>query len=158
MTPNSDNGSPRKFGSLREKIAAEKAERAARYQGFADLHDRAHAAGHAAAIGHNPRPMIVRSCDIQINGRNVVDVPGQIVAVESEGACGFAWVKVRPANCSFARWAAKERGWSTSYGGGLELWISAYGQSVERKTAYAEAFARVLCEAGINAYAGSRLD
>ena len=75
-----------------------------------------------------------------------------------DGVCGFAWVVVRPAGSSFGRWLRKERGHSLAYGGGVSIWVGSFGQSYERKYAYARAFAGVLEEAGIEAYAQSRLD
>jgi alpha-beta hydrolase superfamily lysophospholipase len=72
--------------------------------------------------------------------------------------CGFAWVTLRPANSSFAIWAKKNRDWKPAYGGGMQLWVSAYNQSMKRKEAYATAFANVLYASGIKAYAGSRMD
>jgi len=44
------------------------------------------------------------------------------------------------------------------YLGGHYLYIGAFGQSYDRKTAYAQAFAKVLTDAGISAYATSRID
>ena len=41
---------------------------------------------------------------------------------------------------------------------GLSVWVSEGGQSMERKEAYARAYADVLRAAGIEAYAGSRMD
>jgi hypothetical protein len=45
-----------------------------------------------------------------------------------------------------------------AYPSGLMIWVSEGNQSYDRKRAYAEAYARVLNEAGIKAYANSRLD
>ena len=77
---------------------------------------------------------------------------------ESEGACGFAWVVIRPGGSSFARWLKKHDHASNHYHGGVSVWVRAGGQSVDRKTAFATAMARVFQEAGIRAVAGSRLD
>jgi hypothetical protein len=79
---------------------------------------------------------------------------------EPEGLCGFAWVKVTPGNSSFAKWLLKQKIVSGgAYGGGVDIWVSAFGQSYERKDAYAQAMAKVLVEElGIKAYAQSRLD
>ena len=75
----------------------------------------------------------------------------------ADGVCGFAWVTVRPGNSRFARYL-KNHGWRTAYGGGVEFWGSAYGQSMQKKEAYANAYADVLRAAGFKAYAGSRMD
>lgn len=78
----------------------------------------------------------------------------------SGGVCGFAWVKIRPANSRIAHFAiAKLSGWKRdSYSGGITFWVSAYGQSMQRKEAYANAYARTLNEHGVNAFAESRMD
>lgn len=46
------------------------------------------------------------------------------------------------------------------YYGGVSIWVGGFGQSVQRKEAYANAFAEVLNERveGVRAYAGSRMD
>jgi hypothetical protein len=146
----------KQYGSLREKIAAEKAERLARYARFAAVYQLADAAGAEAAEKASPTPMVV------VQHANPLDDSSPVVrqyAPVEGGVCGFAWVTVRPGNCSFALWAAKNKGWSKAYHGGMQLWVSAYGQSMERKDAYAQAFAAVLRdELGIRAYSGSRMD
>ena len=45
-----------------------------------------------------------------------------------------------------------------SYYGGWTIWVGDFGQSYERKMAYAGAFAEVLQKHGIKAYANGRLD
>jgi hypothetical protein len=134
------------FSTLREKISHESKARAARAVEFETLIERAIAEGIRAGADCMPIPM------------NVIDeLRGQLWRVD-DGACGFAWVTVKPANCAFANWAKKAGYMRPAYGGGVQYWVSEFGQSVERKSAFAGAFARVLCEAGINAFAGSRLD
>jgi hypothetical protein len=114
---------------------------------YRDLINRAEAAGRAAADAITPTPMIVRN-----------DMTGETYAPVMGGVCGFAWIKIKPATTKFARWMKKEGIARTAYGGGLDIWISGYGQSMERKEAYAYAMANVLYEAGYNAYAESRMD
>jgi hypothetical protein len=134
------------FSSLREKIAYESKARAARVSEFEALAARAYEAGMRAGVECMPIPMAVMD-----------ELRGQLWRVD-DGACGFAWVTVRPANCAFANWAKKTGLMRKAYDGGVQYWVSEFGQSVDRKTAFAGAYARVLSEAGINAYAGSRLD
>jgi hypothetical protein len=144
------------YGSLREKIAAEKAARKTRYVEFEALYAKADAAGAAAATGMTPDTMIVGTPTTLLG--NTIDRSKQVYVVP-EGPCGFAWITIHPATCSFARWlkkAGKTKG--RAYGGGTQIWVSAYGQSAQRKDAYAVAFANVLNAAGIKAYAGGRLD
>lgn len=140
------------YTSLREKIAAEKTARLQRYAGFADLWAKAREAGLAAGNASTPKPMVVHESDLA--GRPV----GQSWYV-SEGACGFAWVTIRPANSSFAKWLAKQGYAQKHYGqSGLCIWISDFNQSIDRKEKCADAMAAVFKDAGIEAYAGSRLD
>jgi len=76
-----------------------------------------------------------------------------------DGVCGFAWVKIRPNRGKFVAWLKSENiGRANSYEGGYDISVREFGQSLERKEAYAEAFAKVLRENGINAYACSRID
>jgi hypothetical protein len=75
-----------------------------------------------------------------------------------DGVCGFAWITVRPGNGSFARYLKDSKGCRKGYHGGVELWVRDFNQSLERKMAYARAFADVLIAAGVNAIPGSRMD
>lgn len=75
-----------------------------------------------------------------------------------DGPCGFAYVKIKPANSPFARWLKLKNIGYKAYGGGWEVSIHAFGQSYERKSAAAYAMARVLSDAGINAFSHSRMD
>lgn len=147
------------FGSLREKIAYEKAERAARYARFEALFQEAWEAGRAAAEACVPTTMIVGSPSTPLG--NDID-PTQPIYVETEGPCGFAWVKVNPATSSFGHWLVKTDRGRTSYPRGVQIWISGYGQSYERKSAHAVAMADVLKASplleGLRIYAGGRLD
>jgi hypothetical protein len=116
------------------------------------LHSKAHAAGMAAGGAHTPTPMGVVEADIFGKPK-----PGAHVEVVHSGVCGFAWVSFK-GNTSFGR-AMKAAGLARKrYEGGLSVWVSEFGQSMERKEAYARAYAAVLREAGIEAYAGSRMD
>lgn len=113
----------------------------------------ADAAGKAAAAAKVPVPMIVGAGAILVNGERVLDRS----YVEADGACGFAWVVV-PGNSSFGKYLKRERGARKGYPSGIHLWISDYDQSMARKEAYARAFADVARGAGVDAYAGSRMD
>jgi hypothetical protein len=133
------------FTSLREKISAEKVERAARYQEFDRLYLEAWMAGRDAARACRPRPMVVTTEE------------GDWLDIVDDGMCGFGWVNV-PGNTSFGRWLVKTGKARPGYPKGLEIWISDYGQSYERKAAHAGAMADYLRAKGIDCYAGSRLD
>lgn len=143
------------YASLREKIAAESAERKARYAKFEAVYNKAVEAGRAAGEAKVPQPMVV----VEANGLSNEPKPGGQSWFCGEGACGFAWVKVSPGNSSFAKWLVKNKLARKSYYGGVEINISAFNQSVERKEACAAAMAKVLsAELGVTAYADSRLD
>lgn len=75
-----------------------------------------------------------------------------------DGLCGFAWVNISPARGAFVNWLKSQEIGGKSYYGGYEIWVREFGQSVDRKSAFAGAFAEVLNKYGISAYAGSRLD
>jgi hypothetical protein len=121
---------------------------------YAALYEQAEAAGRAAADAAVPVPMIVGEETSPFSG--IIDHSKPTYFV-SDGLCGFAWVKFA-GNTGFGRWAKKAGKARPSYGGGLQVSVFGYGQSVARKEAYAQAFADVLREAGVTAYAESRLD
>lgn len=112
------------------------------------LYAKADAAGKAAADACNPEPMYVQRSD------------GYVYPAIASGVCGFAWVNIKPGTSTFARYIkmSVQGGRADSYYGGVSLWVSGYGQSYEKKSAYAAGFAQVLNEAGIKAYAMGRLD
>jgi hypothetical protein len=116
-------------------------------QQFQELYAKAKAAGLSAGLANRPVPMGVA---YQVAGVEQVDI------IE-DGACGFAWVSF-PGNIPFGRWAKQQRLASKHYPSGLCFWIGEHNQSMARKEAHARAMAKVLQEAGIKAYAGSRMD
>jgi hypothetical protein len=74
--------------------------------------------------------------------------------------CGFAWVNIRPATSSFARWLKKNKiGSRDNYYGGWTIWCH-YGntQSMTIKEVWAHEFAKALTEHGITAHSHSRID
>lgn len=76
-----------------------------------------------------------------------------------DGVCGFAWVRIKPANCGFAQWlVAKGLAKKSEYYGGVAMTIFEFNQSYQKKDAYAHAFASVLYAAGLKAYGDSRID
>ena len=137
------------YGSLREKIAAEGKARKERYAKFAAVYEKAVAAGLAAGQAAVPVAMVVRE-EVPATGRSWY---------VSEGICGFAWVNVYPGNSSFALWLKKNGHASKAYQGGMQVWVSEFGQSMQRKEAYAAAMAETFRnELGVKAYSGSRMD
>lgn len=124
------------------------------------LFERAAAAGKAAGEAARPTPMNL------IERANPIDDTSPITKVWApvmEGPCGMAYVNIRPANSSFASWLKKRAakyGLASSglgnpykgYHGGMEIAVHAFGQSLERKWAYANAFAKVLQDEGVKCY------
>ena len=136
------------FATLREKIAYEKQARLDRFARFEEIYQLAREAGWDAHEADIPTPMTVVSAS-------------QEWLIE-DGACGFAWVIVRPGTSSFARWLVKNGHGSAAYGGGVMIWVNTQSQSLARKQAYAQAFAGVLTGSeelsGLHIFAGSRMD
>jgi hypothetical protein len=119
------------------------------------LVSRAEQAGMAAGNAIVPVPMHV------VEHASPLDDNSSIVrryAPVMGGVCGFAWVILNPATSSLARYLTKNGKGSSAYGGGTQVWVSEFGQSYEKKTAYAQAYSEVLRNAGFDAYSQSRLD
>ena len=112
---------------------------------FAKLVAKANEAGHEAAMAVNPQMMVVSDAQ---TGKVYEPFP----------ICGFAWVVVKPNRGAFAKYLKDNAGFRKHYGGGLSNWIGDYEQSFDMKRAHATAYARVLKDAGYDAYADSRLD
>jgi len=119
-----------------------------------EIANKADTAGKVAAEAHNPTPMIVQQ------HKSMVDDTSPVIKeyFVPDGVCGFAEVRVRPGNSRFANFMKKQMGARKAYYGGISLWISDYGQSMELKQAYANAYAGVLQENGIDAWSESRMD
>ena len=84
------------------------------------------------------------------------------VHYDHHGACGFAWVTVKPARGPFVAWCksqvSREFG-HKAYDGGWQFWSPGYnGQCLSTKELAAVAFCAVLVKHGLKATVGSRLD
>lgn len=120
------------------------------------LYTTAHNAGMEAGMNHSPVPMMVGTAKSLFD--NSIDESKPVYRVNS-GVCGFAWVSIRPARGKLVNWLKKNGiGRKNNYEGGYQISVFEFGQSMEQKEAYARAFAKVLRENGIDAYAGSRMD
>jgi len=120
------------------------------------LYNEAHEAGMVALRESEPTPMIVGT-PTSLFG-NDIDTTKPVYKVDG-GVCGFAWVNVKPARGKFVAWCKQNQvGRRDEYNGGYTFWVGEGGQSMERKMAYAAAFAKVLRDAGLNAYPDSRMD
>ena len=99
--------------------------RTSRYRWTADLHE-AHLAGLAAvdALAVTPMTVVGRDRTYWVEG----------------GVCGFARVEVRPRTSAWAKWLLAT-GWrSSDYFRCVTLNIDGFGQSMQRKEAFAAAF------------------
>lgn len=122
---------------------------------FQILYNEARIAGLEAGKLQRVIPMVVSQHVNLLDDRTPIT---ESYFVES-GVCGFAWINIRPANCGFANWCRKKGlGKTSGYQGGLNLFVHDFGQSLQRKEAFAHAFAEVLSKAGITAYGNSRID
>jgi len=121
----------------------------------ARIYKKAHEAGLIAGETAGVIPMIVGQPSTPFG--NDVDYSKPTYFVEG-GVCGFAWIKISPARGAFVNYLKSIEVGSKSYTGGFDIWVRGFGQSLQRKEAYAQAFTEILRENGINAYAESRLD
>lgn len=142
------------YGSLREKIAADKAMRIERDKHFTDIVLEAGEAGVAAAYAAHVTKMVVVERANPFNHNSPVvnrwEVP--------DGPCGFAWIVIKDGRSSFGRWLVKQNLARKHYPKGLCIWVHHYNQSMQRKEAHAQAYAAVLRKHGIEAHAASRMD
>lgn len=123
---------------------------------FQALWDKAVAAGMEAGKAAKPPVMVVGQPSSFMG--NDVDYSKEHWIVP-EGPCGFAWVQLRPGTSAFAKWLkAKKYARTDSYHGGVSISVRDYNQSIIRKEAHADAMAKVLSDAGYEAYSMSRMD
>ena len=111
---------------------------------FHDTYVTAYTEGMKAGTNHTPRPMVVGSPKTFLGTELDTTKPMELV---NDGVCGFASVQIKPANHRFAKWLlAKGYARKDSYHGGIAVWVHEFGQSYERKSKFAGAFASVVQE------------
>ena len=119
------------------------------------LLEKAHLMGMDAGRSVGVTPMVVGSPSTPLGSD--IDPSKPTYFVES-GVCGFAGVVIKPARGKFVSLLKKcGLGWKHYYGG-FYMTCRHFGQSLTRKEAYCEAFAKVIGEAGIRCYVDSRMD
>ena len=123
-------------------------------QQFLNIAAEAWQAGMAAGLATHPNPMVVNERADPLDDTSAIVKQYEPVM---GGACGFAWVSFK-GNTAFGRWAKKTGLARKDYPTGLAIWVSEFGQSLEMKAAFANAYARVLETHGIVAYGQSRID
>jgi len=118
------------------------------------IYSEAHYKGNAAVQMTTVTPMVVQQRE------NPLDDDSRLVRqyFVSDGVCGFASVTVKPANSKFAKFLVANGLGRKSFNGGVSMSIRDFNQSLQKKEAYAHAFASVLNDYGIKAYAESRMD
>ena len=124
---------------------------------YTKILNKAHEAGMAAGNEKVPTPMVLVDSDL-------LDRPIGKTYYVPEGPCGFAWVVTNEhGNGKFVKYLKSISDGPTVgnkyyYGGYYVKWVRDFGQSIEKKEAYADAYAAILKDYGIKAYSGSRLD
>ena len=103
-------------------------------------------AGLKALQEATPNPMVVKD--------------GSTHYIVADGFCGFAWVNVYGvrSNSKLGKELDRLGFRRNSYEKALQFWVHDGNQSMARKEAYATAMAKVLRDAGLRAYADSRMD
>jgi len=119
-----------------------------------DIYQQAHEHGNFAVKLAFVTPMVVQQRENPLNDDSRL-VREYFVA---DGVCGFASVTVKPANSKFAKYLVANGLGRKAYNGGVSMSIRQFNQSLQKKEAYAYAFASVLNEHGIKAYVESRMD
>lgn len=118
------------------------------------IYAEAHKSGQLAVEKITVAPMIVQQHANPLDDNS--DVIKQYYV--ADGVCGFASINVKPANSKFAKFIVQNNLGHKSIYGGVFMSIRDYNQSLQKKEAYAYAFADVLNKHGIKAYAESRMD
>ena len=119
------------------------------------LLERAHLMGMDAGRRVGVTPMVVGT-PTELMG-NEIDYSEKTYVVEG-GVCGFAGVVIKPARGKFVSYLKSLDMGYKHYYGGWYVSVREFGQSLTRKEAYAEAFAKVLSEVGMRCYVDSRMD
>lgn len=131
-----------------------------------ELHNAAILAGEKALEKCIPVPMIVEQHSNMLDDKSPVEKSYFV----DGGVCGFASVYFKantPENRKFLAGLKKaglasdklDAPWrKNSHKGGFSYWVSQGGQSLQRKEAFARAFASVLQNTGITCYMESRMD
>ena len=119
------------------------------------LLEKAHLMGMDAGRDASVTPMIVGSPSTLCGSD--IDYSKKTYFVEG-GACGFAGVVIKPARGKFVSYLKSLGMGHKHYYGGYYVPVRAFGQSLARKEAYAEAYAKILSEEGMRCYVDSRMD
>ena len=119
------------------------------------LLERAHLMGMDAGRVASVTPMIVGSPSTPFGSD--IDYSKKTYFVEG-GACGFAGVVIKPARGKFVSYLKSIGIGHKHYYGGYYVSVREFNQSLTRKEAYADAFAKGLTEEGMRCYVDSWMD
>lgn len=75
-----------------------------------------------------------------------------------EGICGYACIVIKDARKKFVRWLKKKNIGDKGYHGGWIIWAKTHSQSYEKEKVYAETFAKILQQNGIECSVSAGLD
>ncbi len=117
--------------------------------------NEAHEAGMEAGNAKVPTPMVVTQHENMGDDSSPVEKSYYV----PQGVCGFAWVVTNEhGNGKFVKYLKSVGEARKCYYGGFYVVRAPFGQCYEKKVAYANAYAAVLNNYNLNAYADSRLD
>ena len=119
------------------------------------LLERAHLMGMDAGRRVGVTPMIVGTPTETFGSEIDYSKPTYVV---NDGVCGFAGVVIKPARGKFVSYLKSIGIGHKHYYGGYYVSVREFNQSLTRKEAYAEAYAKVLSEEGMSCYVDSRMD
>jgi hypothetical protein len=130
---------------------------------FEEILVKADIAGKEAVSKLTVVPMIVGEGKSLFSNEIDYSKPVEYVA---DGVCGFAWTYVYPEHKGNTKLGKQERKVLEAFGFEQDycnpkkytLWVSDFNQSMQKKEAYARAFAAVLSSFGIRAGSQSRMD
>lgn len=118
------------------------------------LYNEANCRGLRALLEATPVPMVVQQRESAVDDSSAVKKSWFVEG----GVCGFASIVIQPARGRFVKWLKENNMGYRHYYGGYEIPVNEGGQSMQRKEAYAHAFAKALIDAGIKAHTTSRMD
>ena len=119
------------------------------------LLEKAHLMGMDAGRRVDVSPMVVGTPTTLFGSKIDYSKPTHVV---ESGVCGFAGVVIKPARGKFVSYLKSLDMGYKHYYGGYYVPVREFGQSLTRKEAYAEAYSKVLSEAGMRCYVDSRMD
>ena len=110
---------------------------------YSEIHTACHESGMEAGSNVQISPVRIGHAKSLFSDEIDYSRPTHIM---EDGPCGFAWVTIFPGNSSLAREYKRLNIAKKAHGGGVRIWVEEFGQSHDRKEAYANAYAKKLRE------------